>query len=201
MIKRDDRFRITSYASIEDALAKEPKRVIARADIPRIREVLQANWGAIRTPVSCSLSDIFLACQKMLCGADSHTCGKVYGFLEAPYAIVQAVTLKRADIVASAKTIGVERFLPSRIRVGDTAIGPADWMRAALDVLCGYDEVTLSPSPALPSLEVLPQLKDLSLRGWVQSDDFEDRYLSDRLRYQSWTMRYLSKGCEASHEP
>jgi hypothetical protein len=50
-------------------------------------------------------------------------------------------------------------------------------------------------------LEVLPQLKDLSLRGWVQSDDFEDRYLSDRLRYQSWTMRYLSKGCEASHEP
>ena len=74
-------------------------------------------------------------------------------------------------------------------------IGPADWLRAALDVICGYDEVTLQPDVQLPSLELFPKLKNLRFKGkWVQSDLFEDRYLSDRLRYQSWTMRFLTEG-------
>jgi len=194
MLKKDARFRITSYSDLVKTIAAEPQRVIQRRDIPAIRESLKKDFAPIRTPVSLSISDIFLACKEMLCGADSHICGKVYGFLDAPYAISRDVMLKSEDIIACAKTINTERFLPARITVKDVTIGPADWLRAALDVLCGCKTVTVTCGAQLPALDILPQLKNLSFKGkWVQSDLFEDNYLSDRLRYQSWTMRFLSE--------
>ena len=195
MVKEDSRFRITSYSEIAKALENEPQRVIRRSDIPMIRDMLKQDLAPICTPVSLSISDVFLACKEMLNGADSHVCGKVYGFLDAPHAISSAVTLKKEDVIASAREINTERFLPSKITVNGVTIGPADWLRAALDVICGYDEVTLQPDVQLPSFELFPKLKNLRFKGkWVQSDLFEDRYLSDRLRYQSWTMRFLTEG-------
>ncbi len=191
MIKQDERFGITSYSEIAARLAAEPKRVIKREDLAVIEAQLKAELAPISTPVSCSLSDVFLACREMLCGANSHTCEKVYGFLEEPYAIDSAITLPKSEVIASAKTFEASHFLPSKIFVGDRAVGPADWMLAALAVLNGCESVTLEPIGQLPSLERLPQLKSLTFRGqWLQSPDFEDRYLSDRLRYQSWTMRF-----------
>ena len=194
MIKADARFRITSYSELAKTLAAEPQRVIERSDLPAIGEALKKELAPIRTPVSLSVSDIFLACKEFLCGADRHVCGRVYGFLDAPYAIEHDVTLRGEDVIASAKEIDTERFLPSEIVVGGVKVGPADWLRAALDVIAGCETVTVSPGAQLPSPDILPQLKNLSFRGqWVQSDRFEDRYLSDRLRYQSWTMRFLSE--------
>ena len=191
MIKGDSRFNITSYSEVAEMLSREPKRVISKEDIPAIRESLKKNFAPISAPVSLSVSDIFLACRKMLLGADSHVCEKVYGFLEAPYGVSAPVTLSMQDIIASAKTMSTEGFLPTKITVGKVDIGPADWLRAALDVLSGSETVTVSPDVQLPSLEVLPMLKNLSFKGqWVQSDSFEDKYLSDRLRYQAWTMRF-----------
>lgn len=193
MIKKDARFRITSYSEVAKTLAAEPNRVIERKDLPWIRAQLQKDFAPIREPISCSLSDVFLACRAFLCGAERHVCGRVYGFLDAPYATDTALTLKKEDLIASAKALDTCRFLPAHISVGGVTVGPADWLRAALDVLCGADKARVEPGEALPSLDVLPQLKKLSFKGkWVQSDRFEDRYLSDRLRYQSWTMRFLS---------
>ena len=193
LIKGDSRFNITSYSEVYGMLAAEPERVISREDIPMIREALAGSFAPISFPVSLSLSDIFLACREMLLGASSHVCGKVYGFLEAPYGVSEAVTLTSNDIITSASEINAERFLPTEINVGGVKVGPADWLRAALDVLCGADSVTVVPGEALPSLDVLPQLKNLSFKGqWVQSDSFKDKYLSSRLRYQAWTMRFLA---------
>ena len=93
----------------------------------------------------------------------------------------------------AAKEIKNGEFLPTEITVGDTKIGPADWLFAALDVLQGAKEVTIGPRAQLPSLDIIPETRDAYFKGtWRHSDSFEDKYLSDRLRLQAWTLRFAN---------
>ena len=134
-----------------------------------------------------------LACRDLLLGKKEHKCGDVYGFLSTPYAISEKVTLLAEDIISSAKEIKNGEFLPTEITVGDTKIGPADWLFAALDVLQGAKEVTIGPRAQLPSLDIIPETRDAYFKGtWRHSDSFEDKYLSDRLRLQAWTLRFAN---------
>ncbi|MBQ9121640.1 MAG: hypothetical protein IJY12_04705 [Clostridia bacterium] len=190
LIKADPRFRITTYGEIAAELAKEPTRTVTAADLPAIRAQLAENFFPVESPCSLSLSDMMLACRDLLLGKASHTCGDVYGFLSAPCGIKKPVTVEAEDIRASASQIG-DGFLPAVIQVGDAVIGPRDWLTAALAVLSGEETVTLTPAEQLPCLDILPEVRDSNFRGtWQHSDSFMDNYLSDRLRYQSWTMRF-----------
>lgn len=193
MIKADGRFRITSYSELVKELAKESVRVITRQEIPVIREQLEREWAPIAGP-SYSIADVFLACRELLLGADSHTCDKVYGFLKAPYSITEEVELTAAEVIQAAEEMDAVRFLPPVICAGGKQIGPADWLRAALAVLCGEEVVTIRPGIQMPCLDHMPELRDAAFRGkWMQSDSMEDRYLSERLRLQAWTMRHLER--------
>ena len=84
-------------------------------------------------------------------------------------------------------------FLPSSIAVGDRRIGPADFLFAALEILeIGADEVTVVPRDQLGDIgKDLPGLVGFRQNTrWIYSPDFKDEYLSDRLRWQFWTLRY-----------
>ena len=191
MIKNDPRFRITTYKEITEELKKEGERVVKIEDVPEISRKLNESFENIRTPVSLSISDIMLACRDFLLGKKEHKCADVYGFLSTPYAISEKVTLLASDITESAKEIKDGEFLPAQIKVGDTVIGPADWLFAALCVLQGENEVTIEPREQLPSLDIIPETRDAYFKGtWRHSDSFEDKYLSDRLRLQAWTLRF-----------
>lgn len=191
LIKEDDRFNIITYSQLAEELAARPERHITRAEIPALRESLSAGPFPVDSPLSLSISDVFLACRDLLRGKREHICGRVYGFLDKPVGITEDVTLNASDIIRSAGGLDADRFLPSVIPVGDTIIGAFDWLTAALGVLCGEERVTLKPQAQLPCLDTLPQLRDCSFRGtWRHSDDFRDEYLSDRLRLQSWTLRF-----------
>ena len=191
MIKADSRFRITNYRELADRLKAENPRTIRLADIPAIKNALSASFAPIPSP-SLSLSDVFLACRELLSGKEEHRCGKIYGFLETPYAISAPLSVKKEDMLASVGALDAEGFLPTKIRVGEHWLGPADWMFAALEILSGKQEADLVPRPQLPSLDILPGVAAACFRGgWVQSDSFEDKYLSDRLRLQAWTLRFL----------
>ena len=193
MIKADPRFRITTYAQITDELKKEGERIVKIEDVAEISRKLNESFENIRTPVSLSISDIMLACRDLLLGKKEHKCGDVYGFLSTPYAISEKVTLLADDIISSAKEIKNGEFLPTEITVGDTKIGPADWLFAALDVLQGAKEVTIGPRAQRPSLDIIPETRDAYFKGtWRHSDSFEDKYLSDRLRLQAWTLRFAN---------
>lgn len=189
LVKQDERFNITSYKEMEEKLSKQGERILKKEDFHLINEHLEKTFAPMKAPVSVSLSDMFLAARDILLGKEEHICGKVYGFLDKPYSIAEPVTLNKEDIIASAKTIDAERFLPVQINVGGKVIGPGDWLRAATQILSGKSTVVLNPAPQLPAFDDAPRLKNLSLMGWMQSDSFEDKYLSERLRLQSWTMR------------
>ena len=193
LVKADPRFRITTFGEL--AKQHSSRRELTLDQLGQLRSQLEEKWFPVTLPDSYCLSDVFLACRQMLLGGKSHVCGKVYGFLDTPYAITEPVTLKKRHMIASAKWMNVDGFLPEYIYVDDQKIGPADWLRAAMAFLLeDVEEYTLMPGAWQIDLDQFPMLRDLNCKNtWVHCDSFEDKYLSHRLRLQSWTMR-LQKG-------
>ncbi len=190
-IKADPRFRITTYSALAAELEKEGARIIKRDDIPNLYKSLKNALFPVQEPISLSLSDIMLACRDILLGKDEHICGDVFGFLSKPYEITKALLVSAQDIISACDQIKDGEFLPEKIKVGNEFIGPADWLYGAMEVILGAEQVNILPKAQLPSLDCMPEVRDSAFKGtWQHSDSFEDNYLSDRLRYQSWTMRF-----------
>lgn len=191
LVKEDHRFRIITYKELAYELAARPERTVTVADIPKLREWISGGLRPTEGENSLCVADMFLACRDLLCGEEKHVCKKVKGFLEAPRGITEPVTVTAEEIKSSAVTIDAESFLPVQIWVNGKALGPADWLRAAMAVLCGEQSVTVVPGEQLISLDILPRVRDCSFAGtWRHSDDFKDKYLSNRLRLQCWTLRF-----------
>lgn len=194
MIKEDPRFEVTTFGEVAATLPTD--RRITRAEIPQIAAALGDAWFPVTLPESLSLGDCMLACKDFLLGMDTHDCQKVYGFLGEPYAISEPITVTADEIKQSAAILDLSRFLPELIFVGEKKLGPADWLRAALAVLQGEERVTLSPTPWQIDLDQFPALKGLTYKNvWIHIKELEDRWLSDRFRLQSWTLR-LPKGSD-----
>lgn len=187
-IKKDPRFRIVTYEELAQIYCRE-EREITRETIPALCAQLQEQFFPVTAPDSYCMTDILYACRDLLTGKSCHKCGNVYGFLEEPYAITAPITLTAEEIAAAAPQIG-EGFLPIEIRAGTRTIGPADWLRGALAVLCGEERVTLTPAPWQIDLDQFPATRDMKLSdGWIHRADFRDEHLSRRARLQSWTWR------------
>lgn len=115
--------------------------------------------------------------------------GKVYGFLETPYAVSEPVTVKSSDVRQAAKCIDLEQFLPSSIDVGGTKMGPADFLYAMLDVLAGKEEILVTPKEQNIDLSEFPGVTDFPLDGWMFAPDFKPDILKKRMPLQAWTLR------------
>ena len=191
MIKNDPRFRITTYSELAKELEEEGTRVVKKEHISEIYAQIKENLFPVQNPMSLSLADMMLACRDFLLGKEEHVCGDVYGFLSKPYEIKKSITASKADIISACSQIKDEEFLPEKIQISDKFIGPTDWLVAAMEVVLGANEVIIEPKAQLPSLNCMPEVRDSNFKGtWQHSDSFEDNYLSNRLRYQSYTMRF-----------
>ena len=134
-----------------------------------------------------------LAAVALLRGETSHAPGKTYGFLYAPNGVKERMRVKSADLAAAAKRIGVSRFLPASIKVGDAEIGPADFLFAALEAIeTGCDEVSIEPREQLGDIaRYLPKMATVDFKGtWIYTPEYKDEWTSNRLRWQFWTFRY-----------
>lgn len=191
-LSTDKRFNPVTYGDIADKYRSD--RVISASDIPELKRALEEDFFPVTLPDSYCLSDILLACRDFLAGKSEHKCGRVYGFLDTPYSIPHPVKVTAEALRESASQIKDGCFLPTEIRVGDKVLGPADWLRAALIILDGAESATVVPDKWQIDLNEFPRLRDLSFTGsWVHADDFPDKYVSNRNRLQSWTIR-LPKG-------
>lgn len=191
MINGDPRFTVTTYSEVAKRLEKEPKRIVKLSHVPLIKAEIEKELYPTHSPLNLSLSDIFLTCRTLILGESSHECKKVKGLLYPPYAVTEPTTLSKEELTRAAAEIDPTGFIPEKINIGNKVIGPADFLRAALTVLSGEDDATVVPAPAMPSFRAFPRLETISFKGsWMQSDDFEDKYVSERLRLQSWTMRF-----------
>ncbi len=188
MIKADPRFRIVTYSDI--AREQNYARELRRDQLPAVAKQLEEKFFPVTLPESLCLHDILFACRDFLFGADSYKPGKAYGFLDTPYAITAPVTVTKAELTESAKQLSQGEFLPLSIDVCGKKLGPADWMRAAIAVLAGADEVTVQPGEWQIDFDQFPMLKEMNYKGtWMHADSFEDKYLSKRYKLQTWTIR------------
>ena len=190
-LKSDERFEITDCERLY--AEQKPRRSIAPADVPAIRASLLRSLGPVRSPGEWCIADAFGAVVAFLNGADSFAPGKAYGFLYAPQGVKERRVVKVADLRRAAASMKTDGFLPVSIDVGGVAIGPADFLFAALEVLeTGAEEVAVEPRDQLGDIaRYLPQMADVNFRGtWIYTDDFTDKWTSNRLRWQFWTFRY-----------
>lgn len=190
LLKADSRFKFTTYGEITEKLNSEDERTITPDDIFDIRKTLRENFAPISMPCSLSVADVFDAVISFLKGEKKYTCGKVYGFLSEPYAVKETIKISADDIIEAAKSLKWTKFLPTEIKVGDVKIGPADFLFAAMDVICGDNAVTIEPKNQISNLDILPFVRDKVFESkWLHGPDFKDEFLSDRLYYQAWTLR------------
>ncbi|MDR3314280.1 MAG: hypothetical protein LBS96_07475 [Oscillospiraceae bacterium] len=185
-MKADGGFTFTTVRSVLAAEQKKPARVVRRGDCLAL---LAALREAVNPVGNLSVADVFQAAVHFLRTEDDiFYPDKTYGFLEAPQGITAPVTVTAEELRALAVGLELSAFLPPRIG----ALGPADYLIAALEALCGAQTVPLAPRAQQIDLAPYPKLRDLQLKGtWRHSDAFEDRFLSDRLRWQAWTLRNL----------
>ncbi len=188
-LQNDDRFIVTNLNEILSR--RKPRVPLKRAMLPDIRVKLKDDFAPIREP-SYSVSDIFYAVVRMLNGEDEYLPSTVYGFLSKPYGVAEACTVTSDGLRRAAASIKTDTFIPEKVSVDDLDIGSADFLFAALDLLIdGGNEIKIMPKEQLVSMEDFKALQAFHLKGtWRHSDDFNDDYLSDRLRLQCWTLRY-----------
>lgn len=188
-LKADPRFVFTDLDRLQ---AEElPRTPIRRSDVPQIRKALLRELAPVDRP-SWSVADMFLAAVGFLKGEKEYLPGKVYGFLDKPVGIRKPTTVTREEVIAAARKLKTDGFLPTSLSVGSATLGPADFLLAALAVLDGEEAVRLEPREQLGNLSKLPPLERFSPRGkWIYTPEYEDRYTSDRLRWQFWTLRKI----------
>ena len=193
-LKADDRFRICSMEELRDrALADMDGRVVTRAQLPAIRAALARDFRWVTAPVSLSVADAFFAARHFLLHPEAaeYRTEPVHGFLYEPEGVREPVTLSAAEIRALAQRCEPAAFLPPYFEAAGKRVGPADLLFGMLDAALGAETVTVVPRPQQCAYEAAyPELRDLRLKGsWIHAPTFEDRYLSDRLRLQAWTIR------------
>jgi hypothetical protein len=185
-MKADGEFTFTTVSRVLEAECAKPARIILREDIPLLREALRGRVNPVGR--FCAADILQAAVCFLLTDAQAFHPGKVFGFLYEPQGIAQPVTVTSEQVRALARGLDFTTFLPPRFG----PLGPADFLAAALEALCGAREARLAPRPQQIDLAPYPMLRDLRLRGtWRHSGAFEDRWLSDRLRWQAWTLRGL----------
>ena len=190
-LKADRRFEITDCERLY--AEQKPRRTIRRADVPAIRKALRASLGPVRAPGEWCVADAFQAAVRFLGGADAFEPGKAYGFLYEPKGVSARCTVTAADLRAAAAKLDLATFVPPSIAVGGKAIGPADFLFAALEVLeTGAAEVAVEPRDQLGEIaRYLPKMARANFRKtWIYTDDYKDEWTSNRLRWQFWTFRY-----------
>ncbi len=192
-IKADDRFKIITYKECTEIYGAGG-RVITKDMLPDIKKQLEEYFFPVTAPDSFCIADIVLACRDFLLGKPQHECAKVYGFLDTPYAIDKELTFAADDITLAAHQIG-NYFLPEKLYINGRAVGVADWLFGALEVLTGAEKVTLRPREWQIDMDQFPWVRDDLYKNWpwMQGEDFKDAFIGKRLRLQSYTI-HLPKG-------
>lgn len=188
-LKADGRFRFTTYQEVAEQRCDNQVRMLRPSDMPGIHAQLKEKFWPVNEPVSLSVSDVFAACVKFLGGAPLFSAGRVYGFLDAPYAITEPVTVSAKDVREAASKVDLGWFLPESFMVGEIKLGPADFLFAMLETLEGAETITLQPRAQDFDLTYFGHLADPVLNKWMFSPDFKAEILKKRTLLQAWTLR------------
>jgi len=188
-LKADGRFRFTTYREVAEKRCFGVREV-KREDMCGLYVRLKQRFCPQRIPTSLCIADIFAAAVSYLQGKALFRAGRVYGFLDTPYAISAPVTVRAEDVRIAAQSVDLSYFLPTSFMVGDTRLGPADFLFAMLAALDGEEEICLIPREQNIDISCLGNLSTPPVDGWLFAKDFKAEILKKRTPLQAWTVRY-----------
>ncbi|MBQ7915155.1 MAG: hypothetical protein IJ315_00015 [Firmicutes bacterium] len=188
-VKLDGRFKFCTFSEATEEHCTGA-RILKPEDMKNLKEQLEQRFYPVKEPYSLCISDIFGAAVKFLKGDKLYAAGRVYGFLDTPYAIQELVKVKAEDVKKTASNVDLRTFLPSEFMVGEIKLGPADFLFAMLGALCGDEEIILFPRPQLVDLSGLGLLGNFRMDRWMFAKDFKAEILHKRTPLQGWTLRF-----------
>jgi hypothetical protein len=193
-LKRDPRF---TFATFQQVVESQPQRPpLDRAALEPLleaaaRRFFHASSGAASAGgASYSLAELFAASLHFLNGgAGLYTLEPVAGPTGEPRGVTQPTRVSAAELRQAAARLGKVTAIPDQVQVGDTRIGPRDFLDAARQVLRGAERVELLPCSQMPEIEGFYHLDEANLAGtWMYSPEFRDKWVSKRLKWQAWTI-------------
>ena len=196
-VNKDDRFIFTNYDELAEKVRREnAARILTKDRLPEIKARLERRFWNMSlcgdvTNGTYSISDLFAAAAHFCFTDDPFRPGRVRGFLDTPLSASQPAVLTADEVRTLAAAYRPDSFLPTHYRVNGKTLGPAELLFAMLDVAMGANSVTVTPRAQLPTLPFeFKTFEEARFDGsWMSLPDFKDRFLSHRLRLQSWTIR------------
>ena len=116
------------------------------------------------------------------------------GPLAEPAAAARELTTTRGALRAACYTVDREiehtGAVPSRVRVGESDIGPADLLRVCCRLMGGgLDTASVKPGPVLPEIATTQCFEETRFDSWSHPKGFSPTYLTNLAKWQSWTFR------------
>lgn len=192
ILKDDSRFEFVTYEDIWKEQQKKGPRVIPFETLKRFLNLIKMNFFYIvHDNDSYSLADIFHATVHFLCGnQNDFPVVESVGPMYEPAGVTGTLSVSSKMINQAARQLLNHKEIPHEIYLGHVPIGPRDFMEAAIQVFEGKSEVMIYPKPQLPDISTYYRLNDFNLRNtWMYSKSFIDTWVSDRIKWQSWTIR------------
>ena len=201
LFRDDGRFEIVTYGDIR---ARTRDRERRRLPLPRLLELAERMRRGVFRPekdADFSPADLFFAAAHYLAGGGAG--GAAYGTepalgpLREPSGVPRPVEVAAEQLRAAARELAGCGRVPHEIALAPCGgggyagpIGPRDFLDAACRVLAGAERAVLRPQAQLPDIAGFYRLDEFKLKNtWMHADDFEDRWVSRRLKWQSWTIR------------
>jgi hypothetical protein len=189
LLKRDPQF---SFVTFQKVFESQPERKpVSRADLDSLLEMVgQKFFFASLDQDSYSLAEIFGASVYFLNGGSGdYAPEQNIGPTAEPVGISDPTLLEAADLRRAAGRLAGEKSIPSQIQVGSSLVGPRDFLEAARHVLRGVEQVEVIPRPQSAEISGFYHLDEANLAGtWLYSPQFQDEWVSRRLRWQAWTI-------------
>lgn len=192
MLKTSGGFKFVTYEDIWREQESKNSRVITYSMLIDFLNRVKGRFFYVEhNNYSYSLSDIFFAAVHLLCkGKGEYEVKDSIGPLDEPVAITEDVTVKAEKIREAALRLSALKTVPYIIHAGDVCMGPGDFIEAARQVFSGKDPVLLSPGPQLPDTEGYYRFNNFQLiNTWLYPQSFKDKWVTKRLKLQSWTIR------------
>jgi hypothetical protein len=189
VLKQDTGFRFVTFQTVVES--QPVRKPISKMALGVLLELVRQKFFFASLDGSCyALAEIFAACVYFLRGGQGeYPLEPMHGPTAEPVGVQEKVSLSRANLAASADQLAGSRSIPAQLQVGSRMIGPHDFLDAARQVLGGAEYAEVTPSVQLPDTRSFFHLGEANLAGtWLYSPDFQDEWVSRRLRWQAWTI-------------
>jgi hypothetical protein len=191
LLRDSTAFELVTYEDVWRDIHPSAARSLTPAEARAMVLRASSTFPDLHVCTQLSYADALFAAAHLLAGRTGGFEPRNYrGPDEQPVFAATGTTVSADDVVRAARRLVSESVVPHQVMLGRHAVGPGDFLRAAGLVMGGATRVVLEAGPQVPKTGGFFGMDRFRLRGtWMHAPTFQDRFVTTRLRLQSWTIR------------